>query len=59
LPLTGAGCIKKVLTDLAFIEIKEGKFHLLERAPGVSVEEIKNLTEGELVIPDHVPEMQF
>ncbi len=59
LPLTGAACIKKVLTDLAFIEIKEGKFHLLERAPGVSVEEIIRLTEGELVVPDHVPEMEF
>ncbi|NMP33445.1 CoA transferase subunit B [Thalassotalea sp. M1531] len=59
LPLTGKGCIKKVLTDLAFIEIKEGKFHLLERAPGVSVEEIVKLTSGEMVVPEHVPEMQF
>jgi 3-oxoacid CoA-transferase subunit B len=59
LPLTGKGCIKKVLTDLAFIEIKEGKFHLLERAPGVSVEEIVKLTAGELVVPENVPEMQF
>lgn len=59
LPLTGKACIKKVLTDLAFIEIKEGKFHLIERAPGVSVEEIIKLTEGELVVPDNVPEMQF
>ncbi|WP_448211221.1 3-oxoacid CoA-transferase subunit B [Colwellia sp. MEBiC06753] len=59
LPLTGKGCIKKVLTDLAFIEIKDGKFHLLERAPGVSVEEIVKLTAGELVVPAHVPEMQF
>ena len=59
LPLTGKGCIKKVLTDLAFIEIREGKFHLLERAPGVSIEEIKRLTEGELVVSDNVPEMQF
>jgi 3-oxoacid CoA-transferase subunit B len=57
LPLTGKGCIKKVLTDLAFIEIKEGKFHLLEHAPGVSVEEIISLTQGELVVPKHVPEM--
>lgn len=57
LPLTGAGCIKKVITDLAFIEIKDGKFHLVERAPGVSVEEIAAKTAGELVIPDHVPEM--
>lgn len=59
LPLTGANCIKKVLTDLAFIEIKEGKFHLLERAPGVSVDEIAAKTEGELVVPEYVPEMQF
>jgi len=59
LPLTGKGCIKKVLTDLAFLEIKEGKFHLLERAPGVSVEDIVKLTAGELVVPDNVPEMQF
>ncbi len=59
LPLTGKNCIKKVLTDLAFLEIKDGKFHLLERAPGVSVEDIQRLTEGELIVPDHVPEMQF
>ena len=59
LPLTGKGCIKKVLTDLAFIEIKNGKFHLLERAPGVTVEEIIQLTQGELVVPETVPEMQF
>jgi 3-oxoacid CoA-transferase subunit B len=59
LPLTGKGCIKKVLTDLAFIEIKDGRFNLLERAPGVSVAEIVKLTAGELVIPDDVPEMQF
>ena len=59
LPLTGKGCIKKVLTDLAFIEIKDGKFHLLERAPGASVEEIVKLTAGELVVPEHVPEMSF
>jgi len=59
LPLTGKACIKKVLTDLALIEIKEGKFHLLERAPGVSVGEIIKLTEGELVVPSEVPEMKF
>ena len=57
LPLTGAACISKVLTDLAYLEIKDGKFHLKERAPDVSVEQIAKLTEGELVIPDHVPEM--
>jgi len=59
LPLTGVNCVKKVVTDLAVLELKEGKFHLLERAPGVSVEEIKKLTEAELIIPDHVPEMVF
>ncbi|REL27427.1 CoA transferase subunit B [Thalassotalea euphylliae] len=59
LPLTGKGCIKKVLTDLAFLEIKDSKFHLLERAPGVSVAEIVKLTAGELMVPEHVPEMQF
>ncbi len=59
LPLTGAGCISKVLTDLAYLEIRDGAFHLLERAPGVSVEEIVKLTAGKLVVPDTVPEMQF
>ena len=59
LPLTGVKCIKKVVTDLAVVEIRNGKFHLLERAPGVSVEEIKSKTEGELVIPANVPEMVF
>ncbi len=59
LPLTGAGCIKKVLTDLAWIEIEDGAFILRERAPGVSVEEIVAKTAGKLVVPDHVPEMTF
>ncbi|MBY5921346.1 CoA transferase subunit B [Ferrimonas balearica] len=59
LPLTGAGCINKVVTDLAYIEIHDGKFHLVERAPGVSVEEIVAKTAGELVVPERVPEMQF
>ncbi|MFT5483101.1 MAG: 3-oxoacid CoA-transferase subunit B [Halieaceae bacterium] len=59
LPLTGKGCIKRVLTDLALIDIEGGKFILRERAPGVSVEEIRRLTAGELVVPDHVPEMTF
>jgi 3-oxoacid CoA-transferase subunit B len=58
LPLTGAGCIKKIVSDLAYIEIRDGKFHLLERAPGVSVEEIVSKTAGELVVPEHVPEMK-
>ncbi|MFA7553651.1 MAG: CoA transferase subunit B [Spongiibacteraceae bacterium] len=59
LPLTGAGCIKKVVTDLAYIEISDNKFWLKERAPGVSVDEIIKLTAGELVVPEVVPEMSF
>jgi 3-oxoacid CoA-transferase subunit B len=59
LPLTGKGCINHVLTDLALMDIRDGKFILRERAPGVSVEEIVSLTEGELVVPDDVPEMHF
>lgn len=59
LPLTGFGCIKMVLTDLALVAIKDGAFHLLERAPGVSVEDIKSKTAGKLIVPEHVPEMQF
>ena len=59
LPLTGAGCIKKVLTDLAFMDIDNGAFILRERAPGVSIEEIIAKTEGKLIIPDHVPEIEF
>ncbi|WP_286232937.1 CoA transferase subunit B [Thalassotalea sediminis] len=59
LPLTGKGCIKKVLTDLAYLEIIDGKFHLLEYAPGVSIEQIQSLTQGELVVSDQVKEMQL
>ena len=59
LPLTGAGCIQRVVTDLAYIEIKEGKFHLIERAPGVSVEEIISKTAGEMVVSGNIPEMQW
>jgi 3-oxoacid CoA-transferase subunit B len=57
LPLTGVACVKKVVTELAVLEIKDGKFHLIERAPGVTVDEIIAKTEGDLVIPAHVPEM--
>lgn len=57
LPLTGVACVKKVVTELAVLEIKDNKFHLLERAPGVSVEEIVSKTEGDLVVPAYVPEM--
>ena len=59
LPLTGANCIKKVVTDLAYLEIRDGKVHLIERAPGVSVEEIRSLTEADLVVEGDIPEMKF
>ncbi|PHR31673.1 MAG: succinyl-CoA--3-ketoacid-CoA transferase [Fluviicola sp.] len=59
LPLTGVGCVKKVITNLAVLEVKDEKFHLIERAPGVSVDEIIAATEGDLVIPDNVPEMSI
>ena len=58
LPLTGVGCVKKVVTNLAVMEIVEGGgFKLLERAPGVSVEEIQAATEGKLIIKGEIPEM--
>lgn len=59
LPLTGVDCVKLVVTDLAVMKLENGKFHLLERAPGVSVEEIQKLTEAELVVTGDVPEMTF
>lgn len=59
LPLTGVGCVKKVVTELAALDITNEGFVLLERAPGVSVEEIKAKTAGKLIIPDQVPEMQL
>lgn len=59
LPLTGVACVKKVVTDLAVLDITEEGFVLLERAPGVSIEEIRKATEGRLVIKGAVPEMVF
>lgn len=59
LPLTGIGCVKKIVTDLAVLQITAAGFLLLERAPGVSVEEIKAKTAGKLVAPDEVPEMKL
>src|SRR5690554_5941841 len=59
LPLTGVKCVKKIVTDLAVLEIIDGKFHLLERAPGVSVEEIQKATDGDLIINGEIPEMKF
>ena len=59
LPLTGVGCVTKVVTNLAVLEVKDNAFHLLERAPGVSVEEIQNATEGTLVVNGDIPEMSL
>ncbi|WP_158840277.1 3-oxoacid CoA-transferase subunit B [Polaribacter sp. L3A8] len=59
LPLTGVGCVTKIVTNLAFLEVKNGAFHLLERAPGVSVEEIKKATEGTLIVNGEIPEMNI
>ncbi|MEC7694302.1 MAG: 3-oxoacid CoA-transferase subunit B [Bacteroidota bacterium] len=57
LPLTGVGCVKRVVTNLAVLDIRDGAFHLVERSPGVSVDDIVAATAGKLVVPDHVPEM--
>ena len=59
LPLTGVGCVTKVVTNLAVLEVKENAFHLLERAPGVSIEEIQAATEGTLIINGEIPEMSI
>jgi 3-oxoacid CoA-transferase subunit B len=57
LPLTGVACVKKIVTELAVIEITADGFLLQERAPGVTVEEIQSKTLGKLTVPEHVPEM--
>jgi len=59
LPLTGVGCVTKVVTNLAVMEITKDGFKLLERAPGVSLEEIQKATEGRLIIDGDVPEMDL
>lgn len=59
LPLTGVNCVKKIVTNLAVLEIRDNKFHLLERAPGVSVEDIKKATAGDLVVDGEIPEMKI
>lgn len=59
LPLTGVKCVKKIVTELAVLDVTEGGFKLLERAPGVSVEEIKNKTAGRLIVEGGIPEMVF
>ncbi|WP_324720260.1 CoA transferase subunit B [Salinimicrobium sp. HB62] len=59
LPLTGVGCVTKIVTNLAVLEITDKGFKLLERAPGVSVEEIKEATEGTLIVEGEIPEMKI
>ena len=59
LPLTGLGCVKRIVTELAVLDITYQGFLLVEHAPGVSIQEIKDATAGKLIIPDLVKEMQF
>ena len=59
LPLTGVKCVKKIVSDLAVMEVTDNGFKLLERAPGVSTEEIKAKTAGKLIVEGEIPEMQF
>ena len=59
LPLTGTNCVKKIVSDMAVIEVTEKGFKLLERAPGISVEEIIRATEADLIVEGEIPEMKF
>ena len=59
LPLTGVNCVKKIVSNLAVLEVVDGKFKLLERAPGVSVSEIQEATLGDLTIEGEIPQMKF
>ena len=59
LPLTGVGCVKKIVTNLAVLEVTKSGFKLIERAPGVSVQIIKDSTEGNLIIDSEIPEMKI
>ena len=59
LPLTGVKCVKKIVTDLAVLSVTEDGFQLMERAPGVTVEEIQSKTKGKLIVQGEVPEMKI
>jgi 3-oxoacid CoA-transferase subunit B len=59
LPLTGVSCVKKVVTNLAVLEIKNNAFHLLELAPGISANEVRNATEGQLIVDGLIPTMKL
>ena len=59
LPLTGVKCVKKIVTELAVIDVTDKGFRLIERAPGISVEQIKNATKGRLIVEGEIPEMKI
>lgn len=59
LPLTGTRCVRKIVTDLAVLEITESGFKLLERAPGISTDEIRSKTEGKLIVEGEIPEIRL
>jgi 3-oxoacid CoA-transferase B subunit len=59
LPLTGVRCVKRIVTDLAVVDVTEYGFKLIERAPGVSVEQIVASTEGQLIVEGEIPEMKI
>ncbi len=59
LPLTGVNCVKKIVTNMAVLDVTDDGFKLLERAPGVSVEDIQNATEGKLIVEGDIPEMSI
>jgi len=59
LPLTGVNCVKRIVSDLAVLDVTDKGFKLLERAPGVTVEQIQKATEGTLIVEGEIPEIQF
>jgi len=59
LPITGVSCVKKIVTDLAVVQVTREGFKLLERAPGVSINDIISATEAKLIVPHQVPEMDI
>jgi 3-oxoacid CoA-transferase subunit B len=59
LPLTGVNCVKKIVTNIAVLEVKDNAFHLLERAPGISIQEIKDATAGTLIVDGNIKEMNL
>ena len=60
LPITGLRCVKRIVTELAVVDVmSQGGFKLIERAPGISVEEIKNATAGKLIVEGEIPEMKI